>query len=84
MGCKLINLGEGATAIICGVPKDHECNSDGPELAFNNNGEYFEVSKRPDWDLDMDEYIAWMEEKNITGGCVSCSICKEPFSFPMF
>ncbi len=84
MGCKIISLDENVTAIICGSPKDHECNDDGPELAFNNNGEYFEVSDRPDWDLNQEGHIKWMEEKNITGGCVSCSICKEPFSFPVF
>ena len=81
MSCEIIKIGD-ATAIICGRKPDHECDDNGPELAFNNSGEHFNVSDRPDWDLDQDGYIKWMEDRDITGGCVSCSICNEPFSFP--
>ena len=83
MGCKIIKIGD-ATAIICGSKPDHECDSDGPELAFNNQGGYFDVNERPDWKVDDEGYKKWMNDRNITGGCVSCSICKEPFKFPIF
>ena len=83
MGCKLIKIGE-ATAFICGSKPDHECNDSGPELVFNNAFEYFNVSERPDWNSDQEGYIKWMEDRAVTGGCVSCSICNKPFSPPMF
>ena len=83
MGCKLFRLGN-TTGFICGAKPDHECNSDGPVLVFNNRFEYFDISERPDWECDPDGYIKWMEERDITGGCVSCSICGKPFTPPMF
>ena len=84
MGCELIRFNDGATAIICGGKKDHECDSDGPELVFNNSGQYFDVKDRPDWKTDPDEWGKWMDDRNICGGCVSCSICGEPFTPSMF
>ncbi len=92
MSCKLIKLSETSTVIICKFNDNecsidgNECDSNGPELAFNSRGEYFDVKDRPEWqtDPDSDGYEKWMEEKNITGGCVSCSKCGKPVSPPMF
>ncbi len=84
MGCELIRFENGATAIVCGLKKDHECDSNGPVYAISRDGTYFDIKDRPDWDFDPEGYEKWMEGKNITGGCVSCSICEEPFSPPMF
>lgn len=83
MGCKLFKLGN-VTGIICGAKKNHECDDNGPVWLSNNNGEYFNEANRPDWNLDQEGYVKWMEDRNITGGGVSCSICGEPFSPPMF
>ncbi|MBA7535881.1 hypothetical protein ES705_28140 [subsurface metagenome] len=83
MGCKLIKIGD-VTAFICGAPKDHECNDDGPKLAFNDLGIHYDIKDRPDWHIDSDGYEKWMEDRNICGGCVSCSICKQPFNPPIF
>ena len=83
MGCELIKIGE-ATAIICGRKKDHECDDNGPELAFNDLGMHYGIKDRPDWHIDPDGWGKWMDERKICGGCVSCSICGEPFSPPMF
>ena len=82
MGCEVINLGDGKTAIICGRPKDHVCNSSGIEYHISSSGEHI-----PDWKAPMHwskAFIEWLEDNEIVGGCVSCSICKEPFSFPRF
>ncbi len=70
MGCKLIKIGE-ATAFICGSKPDHECNDNGPIMAILQNGTH----------IPQDEVE---DESEVCGGCVSCSICGEPFSFPRF
>jgi len=53
--------------LICGLPKDHKCNSDGPSIVFKTNGEMMlesEAMKLSDWPR------GWQ------GGSVTCSICK--------
>lgn len=70
MGCKLFKLGN-TTGFICGAKPDHVCNSDGPGFAILCSGEHILESKVTD-------------EMDVCGGCVSCSICGEPFTPPIF
>lgn len=82
MGCNIISLGNGATAIICGAPSDHECNSKGP-LVFSFNtgfmGTLFdaciEYGVNPEY-CDADKMF-FLEKKDIliNGSSTTCSIC---------
>lgn len=77
MGCKIIQLTETSTAIICCAKDNCEHDDNGPELAFDDNGNYYDVKDRP---TDEESYTEWMKEKEICGGCVSCSKCGKPFT----
>ena len=68
MSCKYFKLGN-ATGIICGAKPDHVCDNNGPGIAILCSGEYIPEDQVTD---------------EVCGGCISCSICGEPFKFPMF
>ena len=66
MPCKLIELPEGATAIICGM-KDHECNEDSMVLLLSGESDEYEVEDTPENRIKY--------ENEIRGQSVACSIC---------
>lgn len=64
MGCKIIQIDETTTAIVCGGPADHVHNEDGRVLLLSG-GEQVE---------DTDENEKKYADK-IVGGSVCCTIC---------
>ena len=82
MGCNIIHLGDGATAIICGAPSDHECNDKGPQVYSFNTGfmgtlfdACIEYGVNPQ--VCDDDKIFFLSQKDISlnGSSVTCSIC---------
>ena len=69
-GCKLIDLDDGITGIMCGgEPLDHECNDDAVVYAtIDGKQHFFENSK---------EGENWYEDnyKSVISMSVACSVC---------
>ena len=74
---EIIGLGNGVVAILTGVTDKCQHDDEGPELLFNNDGEYFKRSDVPEGDKAANEF--WLINK-ISGGCVSCSKCGKPYT----
>ena len=64
MRCKLINLGNNATAIMCGGKPDHECDEKASVLLLADGDR---IEDTPE------NQAKYMEQ--IRGGSVACSIC---------
>ena len=71
MSCKLIELGDGMTAFVCGH-KDHKCDDKGVPMIGNSDGFQCEEPK------DQEEYYRIQQEHNITWGSCTCSVCGKP------
>lgn len=80
----LTNTGK-PLAFIDGIPDSCEHDSNGEELFFNNEGEYFPASASPNRELndgrDLHEFFIIHK---INGGCSSCSKCGKPFTPDFF
>ena len=82
MGCKLISLGGGITAIICGGKEDHECDDKGPTIYEFSNG--FKgtllgccVKEKMYLNYCGEDRLYFLNQKGIhtQSMSVSCSIC---------
>lgn len=67
-GCQAVNLGDGASAIICGGKKDHTCDDKGKGILMLDDGSEVEYT-----DENENKY-----RERIRGGSVTCSICERP------
>lgn len=82
MGCNIIHMVGGATAIVCGCYSDHECNSKGPIVySFNTGfmGTLFDacIEYKVNPQLCDDDKLYFLMQKDIhcNGASVTCSIC---------
>lgn len=66
MSCKLVQLSETSSAIICGQ-EDHECNEESGVLLLSPNCSEWEAEDTPE---NKKKY-----EGHIVGWSVACSIC---------
>jgi hypothetical protein len=64
MGCKVITLESGSTAIICGGEPDHVCNEDATVYMLKSGEEI------PMTDENFEKF-----KDQISGGSVACTIC---------
>lgn len=77
-------IGKNFSVFIDGIPDQCDHDDNGPELLFNEEGQYFKTSEVPDFKTDPDACDRFWKENKINGGCVSCSKCGKPFTPPMW
>lgn len=85
-----MNLGNGMTAFVDGIPDEceHEWNGKGYHfVSFLGGGGMDslmpDTGQTQDELMEMDEKLR-KEGKYLSGGCVSCSKCGKPYEPPMF
>ena len=76
--------GDRFVAFIDGIPDKCKHDNYGPELWFNNAGEYFRVLSIVPYECDPYGYRQFHEEHSICGGCTSCSKCGKPYTPDLF